>query len=258
MHLEKYVFSCTFATLFIKMRSIMKKTGLLYFFIFFRGLLFAQDAGVRQTIDRSAVEYLKMVNEESVLYYGNLQEELPRTTNHSFLQDAQYAKARLSYLGVIYPEVMLRLDLWRDELVIYSPDNRNVVLFPENVDDAELYDKRIIYLQPDNLPGSPSQGYYYQLHSGNCTVLEKQTASLNRKENMGRWEEYYIISTKFYLLKDGAYQTIRTKRGLLQALQPYKKELKRFISANHLSFRKNQEEFLVQTVSEYEKLSGLQ
>lgn len=236
----------------------MQRTGLLCIIIFFGEGLFAQDATLRQTLDRSAAAYLQTVNDESVLYYGNQQEDLPRATNHPFLHDAQYAKARLSYLGVVYPDVNLRLDLRRHELVILSPLARHVVLFPDNVDEAELHGRRVIY-QSGVLPGSLSKGYYYLLHAGNCQVLEKQTASLNRKDNSANvLEEYYIISTRFFLYKDGAYQTIWNKRGLLKALQPYKKELKRFISANHLSFRKHQGEFLVRTVVEYERLTELQ
>jgi len=233
----------------------MKRTGLLYFFLFTGGGLFAQEATLQQTIDRSAVAYLKTVSEESVLYYGNLQEDLPRATNHPYLQNQQYVMARLSYLGAIYPEAMLRLDLRRHELVIFSPDARQIVLIPENVDVAELHGRRVIF-ETGALQGSLSRGYYFLLHSGKCQVLEKQTASLNRKEGQ-RLEEYYIISTRFYLYKDGVYYTIWSKRGFLQILQPYKKELKRFISANHLSYRKHREEFLVQTVVEYEKLTEL-
>jgi hypothetical protein len=233
----------------------MKRKGLLYYFIFSGGFLFAQETTPQQKSDQLAVEYLKIVAEESVIYFGSLQEALPRTTNHPYLFWQEYAKARLSYLGAIYPEAMLRLDVYRHELVVLSPDNKHVVLIPDNVDYAELHGKHAIYFQPDNLPGCPSKGYYFLLHSGNCKLMERQNASLNRKDNSSN-EQHYIISTRFYLLKDGAYQTIRTKRGLLQALQPYKKELKRFISANHLNFRKNPEECIVQTVIEYEKLTG--
>ena len=233
----------------------MKRAFLLYFSFFFGGFLLAQDLR-RQMIDQSAAAYLEMVDEESALYYGHLQEELPRTVNHPYLADQRYVQARLSYLGVVYPEAMLRLDLLRHELVVLSPDRSHVVLFPENVDYAELHYRRVIFFQPDNLPGAPSNGYYFLLHSGDCKVMEKRTASLNRRNNLGAWEDFYIMSARFYLYKDSAYHTLRSKSGLLKTLQPYKKELKRFISANHLSFRKNQEEFLVRTVEEYEKLSG--
>ena len=231
--------------------------SILFFSIFFGGFIFAQEVTLQQMLDRSAAAYLKTISEESVLYYGNVQETLPRTTNHSYLEDQQYVKARLSYLGVVYHEAELRLDLMRHELVVLSPLMRHVVLFPENVDFAELHGRRVVF-ETGASHGSLSRGYYFLLHSGNCRVLERQSASLNRKDNNANiLEEYYIISTRFFLYKDGVYHTIRSKRGLLQVLEPHKKELKRFISANHLSFRKHQGEFIVRSVVEYEKLSGL-
>ena len=231
----------------------MIRTCLLYFLIFGCGSLFAQDAERQKLIDNSALDYLRIAGNQSPLYYGNIQEGHPRTTNHPYLKDAQYAKARLSYCSVIYPEELLRLDLSRDELIIMSPDFRQIVLFPENINFAELHDQYIIYHRRNHLPGSPSSGYYYQLHSGKCKILEKQTAAL-MVDNQQLY--YYNISTKFYLLHNSVYYTIRNQRGLLKALQPYKKELKRFISAHQLQFRNNPEKFLILTVSEYEKLSG--
>ena len=216
--------------------------------------LFAQDA----KIDNVAFDYLQTVGNQSVLYYGKQQEGYLRASNHPYLNDSQYAKARLSYCGVIYPDAMLRLDLNRDELIILSPNYHNIVLFPENVDYAELYGRHIIYFRYDSLHGCPSTGYYIILHSGNCKVLEKQTATLAVK-NTGNTtlENYYVFKTNFYLYKDGVYHNIWNKSGLLKVLYPYKKELKHFISTNRLNFRRNAEEFLIRIVSEYEKLSGL-
>jgi len=68
-------------------------------------------------------------------------------------------------------------------------------------------------------------------------------------------EMYYGFTTRYFLYKDGVYHIIRNQSGLLKALQPYKKELRRFISANRLQFRDKSEIFLIRTVSEYEKLS---
>jgi hypothetical protein len=216
---------------------------------------FAQDSGRQRLVDNLAIDYLRIADKQSPLFYGREQEGHLRATNHPYLKDLQYAKARLSYCGVIYPEAMLRLDVSRDELVALSPDNRNIVLFPENVDFAELHGQTIIYFRYDSLPGCPPTGYYTLLHSGNCKVLERQNAALVLKTTSK--EQHYVFTTNFYLYKDGVYRTIRTKSGLLRKLQPYKKELKRFISANQLRFRRDTEEFLTRTVGEYEKLSGL-
>jgi len=218
----------------------------------------AQQNRQKQMIDSYAVEYLQTVNNKSPLYSGNIQEAHPRAKNHPYLVEFQYTQARLSYLGTIYPEAMLRLNLNRNELVARSPDMRNIVLFPENVDFAELHGQHIVYFRSDAMPGAPSSGYYALLHSGNCKILKKQNAVLNQSASQTTIEFYYLFSTQFYLFKDGVYQTIRNKRGYLNALQPYKKELKRFISANHLNYKKNTDVFLQQTINEFEKLSGLQ
>ena len=231
----------------------MIRICLLLCLIFKCGCLLAQDIGRQQMIDSSAVRYSKIAGNQSVLYYGKIQDGHPNVTNHPYLKDAHYAKARLSYYGIIYPDAMLRLDKSRDELVILSPDQRHIVLFPENVDFAELHDQRIIYFRGDTLSGAPSSGYFILLHSGNCRVLEKNNAYLMH-DNNGEW--FYQISTQFYLYKDGVYHNIRNKSGLLKLLKPYKKELKRFIFANRLQFRHGAGELISRTVGEYEKLCG--
>jgi len=232
----------------------MLRTSLLFFLIYGWGYLFAQDVGRQQLIDNSAKEFLQVAGNQSAIYYGRLQDGHPRTKNHPYLKNDQYVKARLSYRRVIYPEAMLRLDLNRDELIILTPDYRHIVLFPENVDFADMHGLRIINFKRDSLPGCPPDGYYYLLHSGKCKVLERQTAMLILDNSH---QYYYSVDTKFYLLHNGSYSIIRNKRGLLKALQPYKKELKRFISANQLLSRYDAAKFITQTVIEYEKLSGL-
>ena len=218
--------------------------------------LLAQDVGRQQSLDSAAIRYLQKASKQSVLFYGSDQEGQPRTTNHPYLKDVLYTKARLSYYQIIYPEALLRLDLSRDEMITLSPEFRHIVLFPENVDFVELHGKYIIYFRPDGLPGCPSSGYYIQLYSGNCKVFEKNTALLMSENDGNRMKYFFTFSTRYYLYKDGMYYTIRGEQGLLKALRPYKKELKRFISANRLSFRQNAEVFLSRTIKEYEKITS--
>lgn len=233
------------------------KIFLLFCLIFWSGLLFAQDIGRRQFIDTSAVKYLSAAGNQAVIYNGEEQSLYLRSSNHPYQKDEQYAKARLSYNQVIYPEVLLRLDLCRDELVILSPDQRNIVMFSENVDFVELHDRMFIYLRRDSLPGCPSSGFYNLLHSANCKILKKIIATQMEKIDVNGINRYYDFSTNFYLYKDGVYYIIRNKRVLLKVLHSHKKELKHFISTHRLNFRRNAEEFLIRTVDEYEKLSEI-
>ena len=225
----------------------MKKATILLALLLFAALqgAIAQNTEYKQMIDNATVEYLRIAGSQSPLYQGRVQEGHSHTTNHPYLKYAQYENTRLSYFGIIYPNAALRLDLSRDELVILSPDFRNIVLLPENVDFAELHGKHIIYFYRNSLPGSPSTGYYSLLHSENCKVIEKQTAKLMTDSRTGT--QYYVVLTNFYLLKDGVYYAIQNQRGLLRVLQPYKKELNRFISSNNLRFRHDAERLITQT-----------
>ena len=226
---------------------------LLLLLIFSFEKLFAQDFGrQQQQIDSVAVKYLQTASRYSVLYYGEQQLSPLRTSNHPYLNDIQFAKASLSYHGVLYPEVLLRFDISRSELIIMSPNYLPIVLYPEYVDFAELHGKHIIYFRNDSLSGSPSTGYYYLLHSGKCRVLEKNNAALRVKS---QYDLHYIFSKRFFLYHAEGYYTIKNKRTLLKVLQPYKKELKLFISSNQLRFRNNADVFIPKTVAEYEKLS---
>ena len=246
---------------------MMVKIRLLVFFLFGCGLLAAQNVDQVQSIDVSAIEYLYAVDNQSQLYYGKEQENYHylhlnhpaiRTLNHSYLIDYNYTKARLSYHKVIYPEAMLRLDFYNDELVVFSPDLRNIVLTPDNVDFAEMHGQTIIYFRSDSLPGCPSNGYYILLHSENCKVLKRQTARLATSAENTRIEYFFVFSIKYYLFKDGVYHTVKNKRGLLNVLHPYKSEMRRFISSNRLKFKRNADELISLTVKEYEKISNAQ
>jgi len=216
---------------------------------------FAQD--VSRKVDASANEYVAAADGQLTLFYGKEPEGYARTRNHPYVGELA---ARLSYNGIVYPDVSLRLDLHRNELTILSPSNRNIILTPEKFDYAEFNDLHIIYLSRDNRSsGQPPTGYYFLLHSGKCTVLEKQIATLevNTSGTRGATAEFYFsFSTIFYIHKDNVYHTIRNKRGLLKALHPHQKELRRYISSNKLRYRRDAQKLITMTVNEYERISS--
>ncbi|MDR2148174.1 MAG: hypothetical protein LBE91_17145 [Tannerella sp.] len=212
-----------------------------------------------KSADSVAIDFFQAIGSFAALYYGHEYEEYPQTTNHPYLIDEKYTNARLSYGKTIYPEVLLRLDLYRNELLVRSGAGyRNIVLFPENVEFAEMHGKHVVYFQKDDLPGCPASGYYILLYSGKYKVLEKISAQLIEKTESGKLERYFQFSTRFYLLKDGVYHPVKSKRGLLKALSPYGKELKKFISTRKLNYKKGTEDFLILTLGEYERLMGVE
>jgi len=147
--------------------------------------------------------------------------------------------------------------LYIDELVIISPTNYNLVLNNEHFDFAEIYGYHIFYFYPDGLKGCPPAGNYILLYSGETLLLEKPTNTLQQKDENNRIIYYFSLSTNFYLQKNGTYFKIKSRRTLLKSLETHRKELKRFIRANELRYRRDAEKMVLQMVKEYDKLNRL-
>jgi len=178
--------------------------------------------------------------------------------NHQYFKEQDFVGGRLSYGGIVYPDVSLRWDLYRDELIILSPANYNIALTNENIDFAEIYGYHIFYLHPDSLSGCPPAGNYIRLHSGDdYLLLEKLTNTMYRDENVrrNRYVYYFVLSSDFYLQKDGTYHKITNRRTLLKTLDTHRKELRRFIRASDLRYKLDAEKMVLETVKEHEKLS---
>jgi len=178
--------------------------------------------------------------------------------NHQYFKDEIFVSGRLSYGGVVYPGVLLRWDLYRDELIILSPDNNDIVLRKEHVGLAEIYGYQIFYLHPDNFAGCPPAGYYILLYPGEHRLIEKITINLFREVTHNKRIVYYFSqSSNFYLLKNGVYYKINNRRTLLKPLETHRAELKQFIRTNKLKYFPDAERMVLEVLKQHEKLSRL-
>jgi hypothetical protein len=219
--------------------------------------LLAQDQTLEQLAGTFISHYIDSVSNYATVFYGKLQEPYSiAASNHPYLNDSRYVQGKLSYGGVIYPDMPLRLDLYRDELLMPTPDRQyNIVLVPEKLGRADLHGYHLTYLKRDNLPGCPPSGYYMLLHDGQCAVFEKQTTVLQQKISQQGIESSYSLTVRYYIRKDGAYYQIKNKKSLLNALGACQKELERLIRANKFRFKRDAERMIAAVVKEYEKLN---
>ena len=127
-------------------------------------------------------DYVSSAAGQSVIYHGKEQLKYPTSIrNHPYLKSEKYVPGDLSFEGILYKGVKMRLDLYKNELLLLSPDNRyNIVLPSDRVDYAEFHGYDIFYRYPDERSGNLSEGYYLRLHEGKCTVLGKWSCILSK------------------------------------------------------------------------------
>ena len=238
---------------------MMKLPIRMFLLLFGWQTLSAQDGSAPQAIEQYVAAYMDAASAQAAIFSGNRQKQFVQTlTNHQYFKDQEYVSGRLSYNGVVYPKVSLRWDLYRDEFIILSPANYNIVLSSENIDFAEIYGYHIFHLHPDSIAGCPPAGNYIRLHSGDdYLLLEKLTNTMYREENVqkNRYVYYFDLSSEFYLQKNGIYHKISNRKTLLKTLETHRRELRRYINARDLRYKLDAEKMVLEVVKEHEKLS---
>ncbi len=219
---------------------------------------YAQQADLAEQVHKSfSAAYLQATGSQAIIYSGKEPIAYPPYYNgHPYLEAIEPAVGTLVYDHIVYPDVRMRLDLNRDELIVSVPGGyNNVVLQPDKYNYADLHGYRLIYFYPDGLKGCPGQGYYQQLHDGLYPVLEKRTATFSESIKGLEREFTFDQSTRFYICKDNVYYAVKSKGSVLKVFKSHKKVLNQFAKQHKLNFRKETGKAIVAIVEEYERIA---
>ena len=117
------------------------RSALIFFFFSCGGILCAQDKGIATIPPPDAIQsYLSETQKNAALYNGKVETPYDhRFENHPYLETDQFVKGTLCYNHVVYQDIFMRFDLYRDELTVFSPDKPyRIVLDKEKFDYAVL------------------------------------------------------------------------------------------------------------------------
>lgn len=131
-------------------------------------------------------DYTAAAAGQSVIYHGKEQVKYANSIkNHPYLKGEEYVTGDLSFEGIRYRGVKMRLDLYRNELLLLSPDNRfHIVLPSDRVDYAEFHGYHIFYRYPDGRLDNLPEGYYLRLHEGSVPYWRNGRASCLRRSRI--------------------------------------------------------------------------
>jgi hypothetical protein len=227
-----------------------KKTILCVLCLLMGGKLCAQEA----------VEvYLAEARSHASIYTGKEGYKYPRyILNHPYWDTNDYREGSLWYDGVLYPNVWMRLDLHREELLLRSPDRRFEVVAPaERMDSAWIHPYCIRWVgREEAAEKALPPGYYIRLNEGNYPVWKRETKHLTRSANTGSQvvDTQFEEITQFYVCREGVWHVVKNAASLLALFPEKKKELKQYIRRQKLNFKKAPDAAIVETVRRYERL----
>jgi len=226
--------------------------------LFYGGMCWAQENRIAQKPPDSLIlDYLSETGRFATLYNGK--SEIPYTLrfeNHPYFESERFAQGTLSYNHVVYQDVFLRLDLFRNELAVYLPGTSyNIVLENEKFDYAVLNNATLVLTVSEN---DTKERFLVLLHDGTYPVIKKYKLSIN--EDMSylsrSLKRSFIIKSQYAIYVNGVPCPVKNKSSILKLFPDSKKELNEFAKRQKLNFRGQFEQAMIALVTHYEELTS--
>lgn len=201
-------------------------------------------------------QYLQETGDFAHIYSG----ELEVVYNPFFFENTpyfisqDYVDGEITYRGRHYQEQKIRLDLYKGNLILLTPNTRlGVVLTPQHVNEAHIHGRTIIYHAPPKNSGLKT-GYYVQLHKGReFQLLWFPTVTVENVTD--KVERRFTLNQRFFIVRHGVYYQVKNKRSFTRLFPEYKKQINRYAKENRLSFRSDRERSLVQLAQICEEMN---
>ena len=186
--------------------------------------------------------FLKSQKGSSPVFNGKVYNDHPKFKDHehAYFQTHQYTIGSVVYNGIFYPELSLKYDILRDELVLLDDDQIDgIVLQPEYVDSFFIHGYQFINIKPEVPHKGIEIGYYNLLYKGESLSLVVKRAKEVTEKIDQQIEKMISQKETYYLLKNSIYQPIKSKNDLLKLLRRSDDKNQEYIKVNKLNFGKD-------------------
>lgn len=204
--------------------------------------------------------YYNAVGENAHLYNGS-QFVLPDyfIKGDVFYLGQTRVKGSVFYDGVLYPDVNLSYDSYRDGLIIdrYNA-NYKIQLASEKVSYFYLLNHFFIYLAADsNNTGAITNGFYENLYERHVQVIAKRKTILDESITSEGLVRQFLKKDFYYIRKNNVYYSVSNQASVLKVFKDRKRELQKFLHASKIKFKNDPESAIVQLAAHYDQITNI-
>jgi hypothetical protein len=235
------------------------KNRLIIFILFLSaGIIWAQkNSFTGIPADNVIHNYLTEVQTYATLYSGKT--ETPYDTpfaNHPYFETAGYIKGELGYNQVVYHDVLMRIDLFRDEITVVYPNTPyRIVLNNEKFNYAVLNGSTIVKSMDEK---SSKVKFTVLLHDGTFPVVRKYKMIIASQESDRRYTSSFRIQHQYEIYIAGIPYSVKNKNSILKLFPDKRKELNEFAKQHKLDFKNRIEQSIIALVNHYETMNNEQ
>ena len=249
-----------FLAIFTFCRSMTNALPIAFLLLSISFPLIAQnDSSFVLTAHQNAVKQYDLSFKNQSLLYNGSEYQPPLQTNdtHPFYNSFDWQPADITYNGLVFSDVDVLCDLYRDKLVIEHFHGNQVQLISQKLAGFTVNGKKFINFTSGRLPASlPETGFYEVLHDGNMQCLIRRKKTMRRTIESHIVEVYYKEKVSYFLRKGQTYYPITSRKSLLKLLEDKRNELNHYIREQNISFKNDRDAAIAQVLQHYEELNN--
>lgn len=239
-----------------RLQSILLMAFVMLFQRAYPQVLLQDTAFLAAAIHNSIQLYSKDMHRQANLYNGSEYLEPERTNDqHPYFQSDDWLNGSVLYDGDWYPNVPLQYDITQDIVITELHTNGNpLVLVDAKVGGFSIDGHTFRKFVKDTLNALPETGYYEVLYDGATRVIVRRQKSIQEKVDDLKIAIDFEERNRYFLFYNGRYFSVRSKRSVLAVLQGRQSDLKKFVRAKGVRFKKDREASLRRLAEFYDTL----
>jgi len=183
---------------------------------------------------KSAINsYAVAIGGQSHLYNGSAYTEyVSQRDEHPYFLD-EWIEGSVTYDGEFHDNVPILYDLSLDRVIIDNAFSiKKVMLVNEKVSAFTIGDRKFVHIVDGSLPS----GHYQLGYNGDVKVYARYKKTLQSKAVDYSVFNVFEEKKTYYIYKDGKFNTVRGKASVVKLFGDKKREIKKFIRDNTVTF----------------------
>ena len=187
--------------------------------------------------DDPVINYLQQVGDYADIYNGRMEAvyNTLQFDDFPYYMNADFTEASIIYRNNYYPNLKVRLDLYKEQLILLPPERQfGIIVNFQNIEEVYMYNKTFVRLAPPKESGL-KPGFYIQL-------LDREKIQLFSKEycNLKPDQVTYSFERKirYYLYYNNRYVMVNKKSSFSKLFPQYKKQINKFAKDQKLDFKR--------------------
>ncbi len=187
------------------------------------------------------------------LYNGTEFKDVYLNTDDSyrFFEEYNFTKGNIFYNGQFYSNVLLKYDVYEDNIITHSDDNLsifNVTLVPEFVSSFSLYGRNFVRLTDTglNLDGN---NFFEIAYKGTDINLYIKHIKKKKDKALKSGIQYSFSDDNFYLLKtENEYYIVNSVKDIRNAIPQNDNQIRDFYKTYKSLYKSNLDRFMLNLV----------